>query len=196
MGLIEGVRGSYQFRNPEDREKFYAFLKAEGRNPELGPEPSEDSTHKRWNVAFDLPPVLTKDTYSPADHQRHYDRPEWQRLYGHTFSPQKPKWDRCCVQVWGGPKGITPSQCNNKARHDEDHSGRPTRCKIHSREYVSAKQKKADAKYQAQMDVIRERREKAKLKQACLDLVRQIAKGHNDPRTAAMELLAKHNDQE
>jgi hypothetical protein len=187
-------RQSYSFRNAEDAEKFRAWLAVrDGFNPsdvEPPQDPSKD--HANWIVQFDGKPRLSKDRLQPEPNQMHYMRPEYHRTYGHWFSPQKPDFDRCCVEIYGSERGSRPHQCTRKAAADSDYTGKPTRCKFHSRAKLLEKEAKWQAKFEAdraRMDALYVRQN---AQREAIGLIEQIADGHNNPRGAAIDFLVSH----
>tara|TARA_R110000851_G_scaffold204528_1_gene356459 strand:+ start:246 stop:704 length:459 start_codon:yes stop_codon:yes gene_type:complete len=84
--------------------------------------------------------------------------------------------------------------CQNAAKHDPDENGNGTRCGIHSKATIKKRRDKQDAKWAAQRAIYDARNARMKHKEDCVALVKEIADGHNDPRTACIELInAKEN---
>ena len=84
--------------------------------------------------------------------------------------------------------------CGKKPKHDPDANGRPTRCGIHSTAAQTRRKDKADAKMQAWRDQCNRNDANRKLKLEMKTLIQSIADGHNDPRQACHDWLARYND--
>lgn len=92
-----------------------------------------------------------------------------------------PDLTRCCVEIHPSTGFRVPYQCNRKRGHRPDNAY----CKQHSPEAVAARDKAAKERY-----------EKQSLKwkyetygKMFHDVLKQIADGHNDPRSLAIETL-------
>lgn len=106
----------------------------------------------------------------------------------------------------GNPKGRKPDPdcCAEKVYHDHSrmfmqcsrkrgHGPEKAFCKQHSPEAKAARAAKAQAKFDVQRARWRKQALDRELRDKALELVNQIAVGHNDPRGAAIELLESHN---
>lgn len=82
--------------------------------------------------------------------------------------------------------------CGKTPKHDPDANGRPTKCGIHSAEHIKRRKYKQDAKYAAETLKWARQREQASIRAEMLPLIRSIADGHNDPRTACREWLDRY----
>lgn len=188
------TRHSYQFSSFEKADKFVGFLneKSPGFKPELDPPKVIESKHARWIVTFFGQPMLPTARGTPLHHSRHWLRPEYQHGYGHWFSLRKPDFDRCCVEVYDGSRGGGHYQCSRKAKFDPDWTGKPTRCRMHSR--AKEAEKAEAARIKAEEDAARwaRKRQISSAQREALVLIEKIAAGHNDPRGAALELIEKY----
>lgn len=104
----------------------------------------------------------------------------------------------CCAAVHDG-YGVGHHQCTRKPKvwRDVLHRGKPTNygyCTTHDPVRVAERDAARRAKWQAESDARNARwaaqEQERKLKDAALATIRQIAAGHNDPRSLAMEVLA------
>lgn len=91
-----------------------------------------------------------------------------------------PDYTRCCADVWP-PPGHISSQCSRKRGHGPDGAY----CKQHDPAEVKRRQEEASARYERDMA----RRRLGFDGRRFRDALRQIAKGHNDPRALAVEVL-------
>lgn len=130
----------------------------------------------------------------PALHDQHPERPRYRRVYNNwAGNPKgrKPDFDLCCEDVY--PRDYGPShQCANKAKHDPDHTGKPTACGSHSDAARKKRAIKRKASYLADKARWDKRGRAHDFTSEAKALIKRIADGHNDPRTAAMELVAKY----
>ena len=86
-------------------------------------------------------------------------------------------------------KNYRSEPCGNKAKHDPDHNGNPTKCGHHSQAALARKaQKQAyrDAARKAQWDFEKAVRNHNFERD---EIIRKIAKGHNDPRGLCQDWL-------
>lgn len=85
---------------------------------------------------------------------------------------------------YGGP-------CGNRAKHDPDANGNPTKCGVHSKEGVEKRKAKQAAK-DAERDAFWKKHNAYEAaRQAVFDNMRAIAHGHNDPRALAKTTIAE-----
>lgn len=184
---MPGDRTIYTCEKEEDAEKLRVFFAAKNLNPVV--EHPEGA--KVWSILIDAMPLLSKDGDQPTASRRHWMRPEYHQSYGHWFSPQRSDFSRCAVEVWHSGRGVSHSQCSKNAVTDLDYLGKPTRCTLHSRAKAAAK-KEADAiAAKERTEVYRQKQAVTDARIAALDLIKQIAAGHNDARGAAQALLAE-----
>lgn len=101
----------------------------------------------------------------------------------------------CCTEtVWSRDIRAHYSMCGKTPKYDPDQNGNPTKCGIHSKEAKAKRQAKSDAKieqWRAEMDAKRLRSE---LNKEALEIVRQIAEGHNDPRGLCSDWVRRDQD--
>lgn len=98
-------------------------------------------------------------------------------------SGHRPDYSRCCEEVWPNERGPIPHQCRRKAGFGPGGAY----CKQHDPAFVKARAAAANAK-----DAARRRAERPKwYAREMLEALRQIADGHNDPRTLAAEIVKK-----
>ena len=98
----------------------------------------------------------------------------------------KPNYDRCCEEVIGAGRGMLFSQCARKAKYGPDGAY----CKQHDPAAVAERRRVENEKYQQAMKKARPKWYAAEM----LSILRQIADGHNDPRSIATEIVAKVDD--
>ena len=183
-------RTAYHAKTEERAADLLRFFEDKGLHPTMTP-PDKPGEHARWIVEIDPAPLLPHTPDTPPANNRHWKRPEYRQSYGHWFSPVKPDFDRCCVEIWNSGRGAAPTQCSHKANSDPDYLGLPTRCKAHSRAAEAARKAKSDAKYRAEREAWNRRDRQERAMRAALALVIKIAAGHNDPRGAAQDLLTE-----
>ena len=82
--------------------------------------------------------------------------------------------------------------CGNKPKHDPDANGRPTRCGIHSSAAEQRRKDKRDSKMQEWCDNRARGAALRDVRAEMIPLIQSIADGHNDPRSACSEWLAKY----
>lgn len=102
--------------------------------------------------------------------------------------------DYCCASV-NGPGGWLSSQCDKKIKILYGSLGY---CGIHDPQRVSDRRETADANRKAnwkgqQAEFAREQRLNG-FRMTCVDAVRQIAAGHNDPRALCAEILGEYSN--
>lgn len=137
-------------------------------------------------------PMLPKDRETPPIYNRHLIRPEYYAGYGRYHSAP-PELDRCCVQVHKSEgMGHSFYQCQNKAKHDPDYTGQPTRCGTHSRTRHSERVKEQTERYNRYRKAQYDKAMESKLGAEAIDLLVAIAVGHNDARGAARALLSRY----
>lgn len=93
--------------------------------------------------------------------------------------------ERCCEEVYENGRWPLPRQCNKKRGHGPEGAY----CKQHDPEVVAARRAKSRAKEEAAFN----KRVLEWAGPAAVALLRKIAEGHNDPRTAAREFLESRN---
>lgn len=96
----------------------------------------------------------------------------------------KPDPSRCCKSVSSSGRSHLFTQCGRKRGYGPE----AAYCKQHSPAAVAERRAKRDAEYEK--DMIAFRRKVAG--QSALNLLEQIADGHNDPRGAAQAFLIHH----
>ena len=103
-------------------------------------------------------------------------------------------------QFWGCtdrvPQQPSPrmSRCSNRAKHDPDADGNPTKCGVHSDAAKAKRKAKSDAKYAEWRAKSNREANIRKINAEMLPLIESIAAGHNDPRGACLEWLALHRE--
>lgn len=98
---------------------------------------------------------------------------------------KKPDFTRCAVEVYPNERGAIPHQCSNKAKFDPNEDGKPTTCKIHSKQAVAERKKAAKDKYAEYLQKNRPQWHGPAFMKALI----AIANGHNDPRGLAEETI-------
>lgn len=101
-----------------------------------------------------------------------YEPLAWQKVLGYTVDPA-----RCRASVHE-TRGIGSHQCTRKPKAGERY------CATHSPAAIERRAEAADKRYQESLKRDRERRGGV-----FLDALRQIAAGHNDPRSLAIETI-------
>lgn len=103
--------------------------------------------------------------------------------WGGQPNGRKPDYARCCESVFPNERGAIPHQCNRRAVTGPDGAY----CKQHDPAAVQARKDAAMAEYEVQR-----RAERPKwYAREMLAVLREIADGHNDPRTLAAEIVKK-----
>lgn len=114
-----------------------------------------------------------------GDEPHRYEPLDWQKGLGYRVDP-----NRCAASVHDS-FGAGFAQCSKKKKGGSDW------CGVHSPEAVERRKQQSDERYKKQ-------REEADRKYArpaeYRDALRQIADGHNDPRSLAAEILKKWGD--
>lgn len=169
------------FYMEEQADKFMTILPPEREGVKVSEKAVE------LNV---IPSTLEPDEYTPGMNGAHPDNSEYRYRYGVWFRQVKPDFERCCVEV-SGPGIGKVHQCTRKARFDLD-CGKPTRCKMHSREALKKKREEREAKYSREKAQREAAAQLRAAKDAALELVKSIAEGHNDARGACMALLREY----
>jgi len=186
------TRRIYRFKDKTRADNAMGVFERNGQNPELeapkelgGTSPDQYG----WTVYYDGPDQLPYDVHQPKGiANAHHLRPEYWRDYG-SNGRRPPEFDRCAVR---GLTNYTAYQCQYKAKHDPDHTGKPTRCGHHCRAVGAKKQAARDQKHAERRARIDARQAEKDLRNEALVLIGKIATGHNDPRGAAIELLTKY----
>ena len=125
---------------------------------------------------------MTKTEWKISSHHR--------AAYGAWAGNEKgrrPDPDRCAEEVHGD---YLFHQCNRKRGYGPEQAF----CKQHSPEAKQAREDARKAKHDAEMSKWRKERAESDAKDRALDLIKQIAAGHNDPRGAAIDLLNTLSD--
>lgn len=123
----------------------------------------------------------------------------------HGWWPHKTPWapdlERCRHAVHDGGRSCGFHQCNKKAkvfREAKWHGKVETfgYCGTHDPVAVAQKKAERDAKWKAQWDAqqaaAQAKRDARELAERSIEALRQIAAGHNDPRSLAIEVLGGH----
>ena len=106
--------------------------------------------------------------------------------YGINMGRRRPDYSRCAEEVH---RGYSFHQCTRKNGHGPHGAW----CKQHDPIAVKAKADAAKAKWRAEWDA---KKAAADFQKACIDAVKAIADGHNDPRGLCIALLAEQNGSE
>lgn len=85
-------------------------------------------------------------------------------------------------------------QCENRAKYDPDANGNPTKCGIHSEAAKAKRAAKSKAKYDAESAKWARKQALHDLSTEAQQIVRQIAEGHNDPRSLCADWVARHDE--
>lgn len=102
----------------------------------------------------------------------------------------KQRWG-CTYDGVSHPGMWHSSRCSNKAKHDHDEDGNPTRCGIHCKSATEIREAKSRARYQAQKDKWLREDQKRALAHECEAIVRAIAAGNNDPRSLCADWVKR-----
>jgi hypothetical protein len=83
--------------------------------------------------------------------------------------------------------------CGKTPKHDLDVNGNPTKCGVHSKAAEQRRTEKANARRKAELEKFDRQRKLSAINAELIPLVRAIAAGHNDPRSACVEWLARYD---
>jgi hypothetical protein len=95
----------------------------------------------------------------------------------------------CTTSIYG----FYSHACGNRAKYDPDANGNVTRCGTHSAATTQRRTDKSQAKLKAFADRWTQTANKAARDAECWVLVKSIAAGHSDAKSACMDLLKKYN---
>jgi hypothetical protein len=109
----------------------------------------------------------------------------FQDNYGPSYSVRRPDYTKCAEHVPDGLGRVTFHQCTRKNGHGPDGAY----CKTHD---PVARKVKSDASYAAFRAEQEAKNASRDLRNDCLEAIRQIAAGHNDPRSLAVSILGKY----
>lgn len=128
-------------------------------------------------------------------------------LYAPRWWPHEEPWTpepgRCRAGMHTSGRSLSSHQCSRKAKvtRTVKYHGKVIEveyCGLHDPVAVKAKREAREAKWQTQWNAERaeaaEKKRQTDLRNDALDALKQIASGHNDPRTLALETLAKHGE--
>lgn len=128
-------------------------------------------------------------------------------LYAPRWWPHDKPWapepGQCRAGIYDSGRSLWSHQCRRKAKvtRTVEHHGEIVEveyCGIHDPVAVKAKRDARDAKWNAewaaQKQAAAEKKRAADLHAAALAAIKQIASGHNDPRSLALEVLAQHGE--
>lgn len=124
-------------------------------------------------------------------------------LFWRSDKPWKPTPGQCRARVHDSGRSVTSHQCRRKAKvtRTVKHHGEVVAveyCGLHDPVAVKAKRDAKRAKWKAEREArdaaAAEKTRQTDLRNDALDALKQIATGHNDPRTLALETLAKHGE--
>jgi len=82
-------------------------------------------------------------------------------------------------------------RCTNKAKHDPDADGNPTRCGIHCAAAEERRRAKSDAAHQKHKADWNRKAALLNLNEEARIILKQIANGHNDPRGIASDWIKR-----
>jgi hypothetical protein len=103
-----------------------------------------------------------------------------------NINGNKADFQRCCEEVYSSERGWSRfSQCARKNGYGPDGAY----CKIHDPAYVEAKTKAREDKWATEREISRLKYQLQSAAPIMLDIIRQIAKGHNDPRQICAAFL-------
>ena len=100
-------------------------------------------------------------------------------------------------QFWGCTDSVyssgmwNSSRCSKRAKHDPDADGNPTKCGVHSDAAKAKRKAKSDARYAEWIAKSNKAANIRKINAEMRPLIEAIAAGHNDPRGACLEWLAR-----
>jgi hypothetical protein len=104
--------------------------------------------------------------------------------WGGRPSGNPPDFTRCCYEVFSSERGVMHHQCANRRNAGPDKAY----CKVHDPEAVKARAAASDRKYRDETN----RQQVQWHGSSFLAALRQIADGHNDPRSLAREVIEKY----
>lgn len=93
----------------------------------------------------------------------------------------------CTERKSAGYFGSSP--CGNKAKHDPDHNGNPTKCGHHSAAAKQRKKDKADERHRKWQEKWSRDSAVRALNVQRDEIIQKIAAGHNDPRGLCQDWL-------
>lgn len=123
-------------------------------------------------------------------------------LYWPHSKPWEPDTSRCRAAVSGGARSFNFHQCSRKVKITRlvNHKGTAIEmgyCTTHDPVRIKEKNKAwrtaLEARWDAEKVAAAEKRNRLECGVAAIEALRQIADGHNDPRSLAIEILDKHN---
>jgi hypothetical protein len=101
----------------------------------------------------------------------------------------------CCRQSVTHVGGWQQKQCSKRATIFIDHNGeRIGLCKIHSPEVMEKRAQESEQRYRDYVNRCDERIAYDILRTQALEALREIARGHKDPRTLACDTLQQYGD--
>lgn len=112
--------------------------------------------------------------------------------FKNRWSNDGPSPEFCCASVHNGGRSVSFHQCTRKPKNWYGTLGY---CDTHDPNKFRERRDKKQAEWQAKWNYSNRLHEfesrQRKFKDACVQAVRQIAAGHNDPRSLCSELLAQ-----
>lgn len=97
----------------------------------------------------------------------------------------RPNFEKCCKEVYGPEVWSYGHQCTRANGHGPDGAY----CKTHDPVAVEAKQKAREDKWAIEREIARKKNQLQSNAASMLEIIRQIAKGHNDPRQLCADFL-------
>lgn len=94
-----------------------------------------------------------------------------------------------CIQDVHKGGGMGFHMCGNRAKHDPDHNGNPTKCGTHSAAAVARRKQKQRERDAAERAKWARRSALMTLSQEAPEIIQKIADGHNDPRGLCQDWL-------
>lgn len=88
-------------------------------------------------------------------------------------------------------RGMWAAPCGKKAKNDPDARGNPTRCGVHCAKEKGRRAAEQDARFAASRKAFDEKMAVVSAEKALEAAMREIANGHNDPRSLAREVLSR-----
>lgn len=116
--------------------------------------------------------------------------------------PHRPRYSEsrldlnfCCASVSDGPGTFTSHQCFKRVRF---RYGKYGYCGIHDPAAVKLRREERDRKWEEQWamrraNAARQARDRD-FRERCVEAVKQIASGHNDPRALCAEIMREYGD--